>query len=292
MVAQAELVAQGDELVVAVAGAHEGERDVVAAQLVDDVVGRAASRGRRRPAGPSPRCRRRGGGGRGAAPGPARPRRSLSGSGPVRTTVTSPAGLPPRVHGDRRRTSSFVEMTWSAVRKVARSRASRPAVRQPGAVGEPRLVELGAQVVVVEDEPRAVATAQPARDRPEDVGRVARLDRRRTARCRRACSTSQRGGQERVGVLDDEPGGPASGRVRPVLVAGSTPSRTARRGSPLPFGQTTVTSYPAAVRAWHSSQTRRSKGTGRFCTMMSTRGRAAAGRRGRGHAHAVQPRPS
>ncbi len=39
-------------------------------------------------------------------------------------------------------------------------------------------------------------------------------------------------------------------------------------GSSLPFGHTTDTSYPAATSAWHSSHTRRSKGTGRFWTMM------------------------
>ena len=50
------------------------------------------------------------------------------------------------------------------------------------------------------------------------------------------------------------------------------PSIVSRAGSPGPFGQMTLTSYPARRRAWHSSQTRRSNGTGRFWTMISTCG--------------------
>src|SRR5580693_246944 len=45
---------------------------------------------------------------------------------------------------------------------------------------------------------------------------------------------------------------------------------TSYDGSSLPLGHTTATRYPAATRAWHSSHTRRSKGTGRFWTMMSS----------------------
>ena len=51
----------------------------------------------------------------------------------------------------------------------------------------------------------------------------------------------------------------------------SIPSMTSCGGSPSPFGQTTVTWYPASRSAWLSSQTRRSNGTGRFWTMIRTR---------------------
>src|ERR1700733_13395103 len=50
----------------------------------------------------------------------------------------------------------------------------------------------------------------------------------------------------------------------------STPSSLEYVGSPAAFGQTTATSKPAPTSDWHSSQTRRSNGTDRFCTRMST----------------------
>src|SRR6478735_1753932 len=55
-----------------------------------------------------------------------------------------------------------------------------------------------------------------------------------------------------------------------------TPSMTCRAGSPGPLGQMTLTSYPASRSARHSSQTRRSRGTGRFCTITRTWGLSAA----------------
>ena len=93
---QAQLVAQRHQLVEAVARADQREGDVVAAELVHHDVGGphhdvhavlrahdADVRGQV-PAAPA------------LAPGPAGPRWSLSGSGPVRTTVTSPGALPLR----------------------------------------------------------------------------------------------------------------------------------------------------------------------------------------------------
>ena len=97
VVAEPELVAQRHEVVEAVAAAHQRERDVGAAELVARCDRRRGRRCRRRPAVPSRRCRRPGSGGRGAALVAAAAARSLSGSGPVRTTVTSSVALPPRL---------------------------------------------------------------------------------------------------------------------------------------------------------------------------------------------------
>ena len=74
----------------------------------------------------------------------------------------------------------------------------RPALQRPQhpvgqlrAVREPGLVQLGAQVVMVEDEPGAVEGAKSQGDRPEDVRRVAGLDHREPPPDRRALSVSQ-----------------------------------------------------------------------------------------------------
>ena len=89
-------------------------------------------------------------------------------------------------------------------------------LRQGAPIREARVVELGAEIVVVEDEPRTVAAAQPAGDGPEDVRRVACLQHLELAV---ATSTEhQPGGREkRVRVLQDEAERSAAGRVGPVL---------------------------------------------------------------------------
>jgi hypothetical protein len=53
---------------------------------------------------------------------------------------------------------------------------------------------------------------------------------------------------------------------------------TSRRISPVPRGPITATRQPAACRAVASCQTRRSKGTGRFSTRITTRGRGPVAR--------------
>ena len=94
--------------------------------------------------------------------------------------------------------------------------AQQPSVRQRAAVGEAGLVQLRAKIVVVEDEPRPVEAAEQPGDRPEDVGRVARLQHGERAGA--AGPKHLRGrGQEGVRVLQDEADGPAPGCVRAVL---------------------------------------------------------------------------
>ena len=61
----------------------------------------------------------------------------------------------------------------------------------------------------------------------------------------------------------------------------STPRNREYVGSPGALGQTTATRNPAATSDWHSSQTRRSNGTDRFCTSMRTRPRFCAADRRR-----------
>src|SRR5262245_23410730 len=57
----------------------------------------------------------------------------------------------------------------------------------------------------------------------------------------------------------------------------SSTSRRARSSGRSPRGQITDTSYPASMSARHSSQTRRSSGTGRFWTITRTRGAPEVG---------------
>ena len=90
-------------------------------------------------------------------------------------------------------------------------------VWQPGAAGKAGLKELGAQVVVVEDELGALEGAEGNGDRPEDVRRITGLDD-----CEAAGSPGlerQPGRrEERVQVLGDEAELAAARRVGPVLV--------------------------------------------------------------------------
>ena len=115
---------------------------------------------------------------------------------------------------------------------AARASAGRRAGAAPPTTSgpEPGQAQLGLEVVLVEDEPH---TARPPEAGGQPVGfrRVARLDH---------------------------------------LERPAAPDLARRPGSPGPFGQTTPTSNPCAVSALHSSQERRSSGTGRFWTMTST----------------------
>ena len=90
-------------------------------------------------------------------------------------------------------------------------------VRQPRAVGETGLVELRAEVVMIEHEPGAVENAKGQRDRPEDVRRVACLDHTQPAGSPRPERQPCRG-EEGVSVLRDEAELAANGLARPVLV--------------------------------------------------------------------------
>ena len=105
------------------------------------------------------------------------------------------------------------------IRGPVRPALQRPqsAVGQPGAFREPGFVELGAQIVVVENELRPVQGAEEHGDRPEDVRWVARLQHSEPARSAGLEGQPERG-EERVHVLVDEAETAAAGRVRPVLV--------------------------------------------------------------------------
>ena len=74
---------------------------------------------------------------------------------------------------------------------------------QGASIRKTRVVELGTEIVVVEDEPRTVAAAQPPGDGPEDVRRVARLEHVELALA--TGTEHQRGSREEgVRVLQDE----------------------------------------------------------------------------------------
>ena len=192
---------------------------------------------RRRPADPSPRGRppderrpRR-------SAGSAGPRASLPGSGPVRTTVTSLGALAATLRRAIAAYDSLVEMTWSAVRNVCLSRNSRPYVGRDRAVREARVVELGAQVVVVEHEPRSRRAG--ARPRASDQKMSGGLHAWMTSNGPRRLALSARRAvwPQRVRVLDEE----ARRRCRPGRTAGTSGSRRRRpRGgaqSPCPRGR-------------------------------------------------------
>jgi hypothetical protein len=97
--------------------------------------------------------------------------------------------------------------------------SEQPPARQAASAREPGVVELGAQVVVVEDEAGAVAPTEEPGERPEDVGRVARLEHLEAAGAPGAQHQPRRG-EEGVGVLEDEARGAAPRRVGRVLEDG------------------------------------------------------------------------
>ena len=97
----------------------------------------------------------------------------------------------------------------------------QPPVRQRTAA-EARLEEFGAQVMVVKHELGPLQRLEGHRERPEDVGRVARLDdgeatAQQSAACPGEESLPRRRG-ERVRILARKAQLAATGRVRPVLV--------------------------------------------------------------------------
>ena len=98
---ESELVAPTDEVVVAVAGPHERERDVVAPHVVHHDVGCAEGDVDAVLRAHDPEVGHEVRGGRGAGRATGSRRRSRSGSGPVRTTRDVLDGLAPTVGGDR-----------------------------------------------------------------------------------------------------------------------------------------------------------------------------------------------
>ena len=110
----------------------------------------------------------------------------------------------------------------------------QPPVGQLRALREPGFVELGAQVMVVEDELRPVQDTEEHGDRPEDVRRVARLQHREPARSAGLEGQPERR-EERVHVLVDEAETAAAGRVRPVLVELGRYRRPRMTGRPCPW---------------------------------------------------------
>ena len=237
MPGEPQLIAQRHQVVEAVARADQGEGDVVAAELVHDDVGgphhdvdavlRAhdADVGGQEPAAPAQVGVRLAapqplGVGSGADDGDVRGALAAPGDGDV------PVGV---VGGDH------------VVRGPVGPALQRPQapVGQRRAVREAGLVQLGAQVVVVEDEPGAVDGPQGQGDRPEDVRRVAGLHDREPAGPPRLERQPGRR-QEGVDVLGKETELAAAGRVRPVLVQ-LHPVDDLVGGVPVPFGHTTAT---------------------------------------------------
>jgi hypothetical protein len=90
-------------------------------------------------------------------------------------------------------------------------------VRQLGPPGKPGLIQLRAQIMMIEDEPGPVHRPQQHGDRPENVRRVARLEYPEPSRPPRLPGQPRRR-EEGIDVLGDEPGLAAAGHVRPVLV--------------------------------------------------------------------------
>ena len=217
MIGEIEFVPQRHDLVVGVTGPHEGERDVLAAQHMDDVVGRthcqvdpvlrshhadvghqvAATTAKPRDRSP-----------------PAQPVRVRSGPhhADVGATLATPAYRDLRVGGVGRD---------DAIRGAERRslQSEQAPARQPAAVREARVVQLRAEIMVIEDEAGAVPVAKPPRDRPEDVRRVAGLDDIEPAGSP-GSENEPRRGHEGVHVLQDEPEGAAAGGVGAVLQQG------------------------------------------------------------------------
>ena len=171
---QAQLVAQRDQVVKAIPGSDQRERDVVAVQFVHDHVGSPddvvhavlrphdADVGGEEPAPPAQL-----GVGRAASQplriGPGAHDGDVLGNLPLRVSARMPVGVVGRDH-----------MVRGPVRPALQG-AQHP-VGQPRAAREARLVKLGTQVVVVEHEPGPVDGAQGQGDRPKDIRWVAGLN--------------------------------------------------------------------------------------------------------------------
>ena len=178
--------------------------------------------------------------GRGAAPALPGPRLSLSGSGPVRTTVTSAGALP------------LLLMAIVAVGVVGGDHVVRGAVRAALERPQPPVRQPSGRRGTGTG--TAPGTGRGGRRRTwcRRAARSARAIGQKMSGGLHACMTANRpapaglegqpgGREERVRVLGDEAELAAAWRVRPVLVE-PTPSMTSYDGSPLPFGQTTATS--------------------------------------------------
>jgi len=173
VVPQTELVAQGDEVGVTVAAAHEREGHVGPSEHVDDVMGGADGevdavlRTHDPEVGDEVAA---------AAPelGDRRTAPQLDRVRPGADDGDVVAGLAAAIDRDLR---VGAVGRHDVVGRPERGPFERDetAAREPGSAREARVEELGAQVVVVEDELGAVPRAQPPRDRPEDVRGVARL---------------------------------------------------------------------------------------------------------------------
>ena len=199
-VGETELVAAADQVVVAVAGPHERERDVVAPEPVDHDVG-----GAEREVDAVLRAHDAEVGHQVAA---------TAAQIGYRLAPAQPLGVRPGAHdADVLGRLPAAGRGDGGVRLVGRGDPvggpeGLALEEQQALVGgalaalEAGEVELRAQVVVVEHEPGAVQAAQPARDRPEDVGRVAGLHRVERAAAPGA-GDQPRGREERPGVLDE-----------------------------------------------------------------------------------------
>ena len=122
---------------------------------------------------------------------------------------------------------------------------------------------------MIEDEGGTVKHSEEQSDRPEEIGRVAALDGDEAATP--TCLEAQHeGGDERVEVFQYEGDTRSAGCVRPVLVQFDSVDPGSRTGRRVPSGRRRRPVNPASISDWHSSHTRRSNGTDRFCTRMRT----------------------
>ena len=180
--------------------------------------------------------------------------------------------LPCRCARSRRaRYESLVDdhVVGGAVRRSLEQ--AQPAVREGVAAAEPRLVQLRAQVVVVEHEPRPVERRSMRASRPEHVRRVARLDHVERPAASRACSASRAVARKEYGVLGDEVQPCCRPGVRPVLVDGDAVDHLVRGVTRALRADDRRRRSRRASSARHSSHTRRSNGTGRFWTIEDAR---------------------
>ena len=110
-----------------------------------------------------------------------------------------------------------MEITWSAVLTVHRSMSRRRPVDESITVREPRLVQLGTEIVVIEDERGSVEQPKQQSDGPEEVGWIAALDDGEATP--QACLEAEHeGGEEGVEIFEDEGRARSAGSIGSVLV--------------------------------------------------------------------------
>ena len=200
---------------------------------------------------------------------PGRARRGESASGRARCARRRrPRGPSRRARPRRARRTRW----WPARRRRAHRRCARRAASR-GSRGPRRdrsaSVELGHEVVVVEDEARALA-AQAACCQQQDVGRVARVDDVEAPVAREPAHQAPQAAQ-RLCVLA-RVAERVAGRAQRVAVDLDALEQLVRRvARSAPCAQATTTSQPAAARVRLMFHTRRSAGTGAFSLMMRTR---------------------